>query len=419
MIAAGTESKRTMLTNCAALVGVELQAVTGNILIVDGRIQDFGPGIATEAGDTVYDLAGSTVLPGLIDCHCHLIYRDVAEPYDIELRKNLAEAAIDAVFNANALLQKGFTTVRDVGSRGNIGVEMRRAVNRGDVPGPRIQAAGQIISAPGGLGDFHPSHIFEDHPYRYALATQIVGPHEARAVVRRQLKDGVDWIKVGVSGTGFNPLCPAERSGISDIEFAAVMDEARQQGVPVAAHAESAHAVRIAAEHGAQTIEHGIYIDDRSLELMVQNKVTLSPTLSMYRAFATRGESMGIPTAIVDGHKRTHQHHAQSVRRAFEAGVPIVAGGDAGLTHFPQGGCAEEAVSYVEQIGMSASQALQTLTINPARLLGISADVGTIERGKVADLLVVEGDPLADVKLLQQSAARRLVMQSGTVVYRA
>jgi len=130
-------------------------------------------------------------------------------------------------------------------------------------------------------------------------------------VVRRQIKDGVDWIKVGVSGTGFNPLCPAERNGLSDEEFEAVVDEARQQGVPVAAHAESTHAVRVAATQGSQTVEHGIYIDDRSLELMLENAVTLSPTISMYRAFAIRGQAVGIPSPIVDHHKRTHERHAQ------------------------------------------------------------------------------------------------------------
>lgn len=257
------------------------------------------------------------------------------------MRKSIAEAAVDAVANARELLHAGFTTVRDVGSRGNIGVEIRRGITDGRIRGPRVLPAGQIISAPGGLGDLHPTHIFEDRGYPYSLAVQVVGPYQARAVVRRQIKDGVDWIKVGLSGTGFNPLCPAERNGLSGDEFGAVMAEARQQGIPVAAHAESAASVLAAARHGANSIEHGIYIEDDALELMLRNGVTLSPTLSMYRAFVARGSAMGIPQVIVDEHKRTHEHHVASMRKAHESGVPIVAGGDAGLIHFPQGSCAK------------------------------------------------------------------------------
>ncbi len=407
---------RTLLTNGTFYRGAAFEAATGTLVIEGDRIASLGHDVTPGDDDTVIDLDGGFVVPGLMDAHCHLIYRDVADPYDIELRKSVPEATLDAVVNARTVLSAGFTTIRDVGSRANIGVEVRNAIARGDITGPRVFPAGRILSAPGGLADFHPSHIFEDRPYRYGLGEQVVGPHEARATVRRQLKDGVAWIKVGVSGTGFNPLCPAERNGLSEEEFAAVISEARLQGVPVAAHAESAEAVRAAARHGAQTIEHGIYIDDESLELMVSNGVTLSPTLSMYRAFAMRGADMGIPQVIVDQHKRTHERHAQSIRSAFEAGVPIVAGGDAGLTHFPQGSCAEEMASYVDIVGMSTREALSTMTVNVARLLGISDEVGVIETGKVADLLVLREDPLADPRVVASAAARAAVFQSGRLV---
>jgi imidazolonepropionase-like amidohydrolase len=407
---------RTILTGGTLYVGADFEPVAADLVIEAGRIGDISPLVEPRSGDTVIDLRGAYVIPGLMDAHCHLIYRDVADPYDIELRKTLAEATIDAVVNASTLLDCGFTTVRDVGSRGNIGVEVRNAIARGDMRGPRVLSAGRILSAPGGLADFHPSHIFEGRPYPYGLGVQVVGPHEARAEVRRQLKDGVDWIKVGVSGTGFNPLCPAERNGLSEDELVAVMSEARLQGVPVAAHAESAESVHAAARLGAQTIEHGIYIDEAAVADMLRNGVTLSPTLSMYRAFATRGGDMGIPAVIVDQHKRTHERHAASIRLAFEAGVPIVAGGDAGLTHFPQGGCAEEAASYVELIGMSTRDALRTLTVNIARLLGILDDVGTLDIAKRADLLVLEVDPLKHPSALGQAEARRLVFLGGVIV---
>jgi imidazolonepropionase-like amidohydrolase len=407
---------RTVLTNATFYVGENLAPLHGSLVVEDESIIEIGESVLLRPDDLLIDLQGGYVIPGMMDAHCHLIYRDVADPYDIELRKSIPEATVDAVVNASVLLKAGFTTVRDVGSRGNIGVEVRNAVSRGDVPGPNIHPAGQILSGPGGLADFHPSHVFENRPYQHGLGVQVIGPDQARATIRRQLKDGVEWIKVGVSGTGFNPLCPAERNGLSEHEFAAVMSEAKYQGVPVAAHAESAGSVRAAAFHGAQTIEHGIYIDHESLEMMGTNNVTLSPTLSMYRAFATRGASMGIPSVIVDQHKRTHERHAQSVRMAFEAGIPIVAGGDAGLTHFPQGYCAEEVESYIEVIGMTPLQALCTITVNIARLLGVIDTVGTLEIGKRADLLALREDPLASPKILLDPECKILVMHNGVVV---
>ncbi len=407
---------RTVLANATFLVGEDLTPTTGALSVLGDRIEAIGPDVAPRPGDQVIDLTGATVMPGLMDAHCHLVYRNVADPYDIELRQSVPAATIDAVFNADVLVRAGFTTIRDVGSRANIGVEVRDAIRRGDVRGPRVRAAGQIVSSPGGLGDFQPSHIMEGATYRSGLATLVVGPHEARATVRRQLKDGADWIKVGVSGTGFNALCPAERSGLSEEEFHAVVDEARRQGVPVAAHAESADAIRSAAREGVQTIEHAIFLEDDALEDVVANGVTISPTLSMYRAFAEEGAEMGIPHVIVEQHKRTHASHVLSIAKAVAAGVPIVAGGDAGLTHFPQGACAREAATYVELIGMSTTDALRTLTVNVARLLGVLDEVGTIETGKIADLVAWNADPLANVRVLTQDGARVLVMQSGTVV---
>lgn len=408
--------QRTVLVNGTFLVGDDLTPVTGALAASEGLVEACGPDVAARPGDVVVDLDGGFAMPGLMDAHCHLIYRDVADPYDIELRKSVPQATVDAIHNAAVLLRKGFTTIRDVGSRANIGVEVRNAIRRGDVPGPRVLAAGRIVSAPGGLGDFQPPHLFEDQPYRHGLAVQVVGPYEAAAVVRTQLKDGVDWIKVGVSGTGFNPLCPAERSGLTDVEFDALVDEAVRQGVPVVAHAESAGSVRTAARAGVASIEHAIFLEDDALESVVEHGVTISPTLSMYRAFAEQGLSMGIPQVIVDEHRRTHEHHVASIRKAVAAGVPIVAGGDAGLTHFAQGSCAIEPATYVELVGMAPRAALQSITVNVARLLGIDEQVGTLAPGKAADLLVLRRNPLDDVAVLSDDDARAMVVKGGRVV---
>src|SRR5262249_50959950 len=152
-----------------------------------------------------------TVIPGLCDAHAHLVYEGVADNWTIELSKSLEEAAIDAALNAAKLLRMGFTSVRDVGTRGNIAVVVRDAVDAGPPPAPRIKASKQIISVWGGLGDLHPTHIFRREQYGAALTEIVTGPWEARDAVRQHVKDGADWIKCEASGTGFNPLCPAER----------------------------------------------------------------------------------------------------------------------------------------------------------------------------------------------------------------
>lgn len=387
----------------------------GTVVIEGGRIVAVGEG-ATEPHDTVHACGDLVLCPGLIDAHVHLIDNNISTAYDAELARSIAEAAVDAVYNAGKLLRSGFTTIREAGTRGNIGVAVRDAVNEGKVIGPRVFTAGTIISTPGGLGDFFPSHVFEYEQYAYAQSTLIVGPWQARAVVRRQVKDGVDWIKVGASGTGFNPRCPAEREAISPEELAAVVDEAKAQRRPVMAHAESASSIVHAAKLGVRSIEHGVFLDAEGLDAMLENDVFLIPTLAMYSAFAERGADFGVPAEVVAEHQRTHEQHVMSVRTAHESGVRIAAGGDSGLAHFPQGRTVEELARYVDTVGMTPHEALATATRNAAELLGIGDETGTIERGKLADLLLVECDAEVLIDALQEPSKIRAVLKAGDVV---
>jgi imidazolonepropionase-like amidohydrolase len=197
-----------VLANARVFTGTGEPPLENAALALDGtRIGWVGPASEAPAGDTV-DCTDKTIVPGLVDAHAHLIYENVRDPYSIELAKPLEEAAIDAALNAAKLLRMGFTSIRDVGTRGNIAVIVRDAVEPGRLPGPRIKASKQIISVWGGLGDLHPTHIFRREQYAAALTEIVTGPWEARNAVRQQVKDGVDWIKVEASGTGFSPLCP-------------------------------------------------------------------------------------------------------------------------------------------------------------------------------------------------------------------
>jgi imidazolonepropionase-like amidohydrolase len=404
------------------LVNARLFTATGgppvedDALTIDGEtISWIGRASELPEGTETIDCGGRTLMPGLIDVHAHLVYEYVRDPYTIELSKPVEEAAIDAALNAALLLRKGFTAIRDVGTRGNIGVIIRDAINADRLPGPRMKATKQIISVWGGLGDMHPTHIFRREQYAAALTEIVTGPWEARSAVRQQVKDGVDWIKAEASGTGFNPLCPAQRDTMSFEELQAVVDEATDKGLPVACHAESRRSIIKAAKAGVRTIEHAIYLDDEGIEAVLANGVAICPTMGLYTAFAERGLEFGIPQEIVSAHRITHERHLEAIRSAHSAGVTIVAGSDSGLANFPQGGGLEEICSYVEAIGMSNEDALLSATRDAAAVIGFE-DTGTLEIGKRADLLLVNGDPLERIRVLTDDDAMETVVQGGAVV---
>jgi imidazolonepropionase-like amidohydrolase len=229
------------------------------------------------------------------------------------------------------------------------------------------------------------------------------------------LKDGADFIKTECSGTGFNPLCPAERNTLSFEEVRAIVKEAAENGRFVACHAESYDAVKKAAKAGVRSIEHGVYIDSEGLDLMAQKEVWLVPTLAMYWGFIEKGIQMGIPQAIIDGHMRTHDVHVKSIQKCMEAGICIAAGSDGGLVHFPQGGVRDEIGRYVE-IGMTPMEALKTATINAARCIGVDDHVGSLEEGKIADIVVISANPLEDITCLKEPDNLMAVIKNGVIV---
>ena len=250
-----------ILANAVVFTGTGEPPLENASIAVEGsRISWVGPAAEAPVGPTSSTARGKTILPGLIDAHAHLVYGCRARP----VLDRAGEAAGGRPRSTRRstprkLLRMGFTAIRDVGTRGNIAVVVRDAVAAGRLPGPRIKASKQIISVWGGLGDFHPTHIFRREQYAAALTEIVTGPWEARNAVRQQVKDGVDWVKVEASGTGFNPLCPAERDTISFEELRAVVEEAEDKGRPVACHAES----RNVDHQGGQ----GGRADDRARDL--------------------------------------------------------------------------------------------------------------------------------------------------------
>ena len=408
--------QKLALTNAKVITGVDADDPEHATVVVEaGIISWIGPHNEAVVSDCeVYDCNGKTVMAGLIDAHTHLIYNEVRDTYSIELLKSLEEATIDASLAASHLLSLGFTSVRDVGTRGNIACVIRDSVNSGRLLGPDILASKQVIST-WGTGDYHPDRIFAHAPYPLSMCENITGPWEAREAVRRQAKAGVDWIKTEASGTGFNPFVPSESSTMSDEELRAIVDEAKERGLSVACHAESRQSVIRAANAGVRTVEHAVHMDDEGLEAILRNGAAICPTVAVFAAFAHRALELEVPPKLAARRLKTHETHLVAIRKALDAGVTIIAGSDGGLANLPQGSGLEEVCLYVEALDMSARDALRACTSDAASVLGLT-DRGTVEAGRRADLVVFDSSPLDNIRAIASPDGPAMVLKQGVVV---
>jgi imidazolonepropionase-like amidohydrolase len=387
----------------------------GFVLVRDGRIAEVGRARDFSRGKDepveVIEADGRTVIPGLIDCHAHLIYAGYRSFLDVD-RDPLELATLKAARNARVLVEAGYTTIRDVGTRGNIAAVIRDAVQDGLIPGPRILAAGPIITTTGGHSDLHPAWL----EHRCSVGVVVDGPWEVVRAVREQVKAGVDLIKVGGSGAEPSPFCFTWMSAILPEEIQAAVATARRYGKRVAFHGQALESTRDALRAGIDTLEHGTRLDEECVSLMKARGTILVPTLCTLFSVVELGEQLQLAPKQRDEMAINRPLWLESLRLAREAGVPIAAGGDVG-NRFPQGTNARE-IAYLAANGLGPVEALRAATAVAARALGLEDEVGTLEPGKAADLLVVDGDPLADPGVLRQTERIRLVLKAGQVVAR-
>lgn len=400
--------KRT-LVRVGHLLDVRTGKLADNqtIVIAGDTIQSVAPSssVPAQPGDSVIDLGQMTAMPGMIDVHTHLTMNPDFDPYR-ELTSTSAKEAINGVVNARTTLMAGFTSVRNVGANGFVDVDLRDAINAGQVPGPHMLVSGPLIGITGGHCD---DNLL---PIEYHLQGDGVadGIPAVQHKVRENIKYGADLIKICATGGVLSKGDDPQASQFTLEEMQAIVADAHRLGRKVAAHAHGAQGILWATEAGVDSIEHGSYIDDQGIAEMKKRGTYLVPTLYLEDWMLESGH---LPPFYEQKMKDVSAVAKANIKRAMQAGVKIALGTDAAV--YPHGLNAHELDVYVNQLGMAPLAALQTTTINAADLMGWSAKTGTIEPGKWADIIAVDSNPLDDVRVLQHV---KFVMKGG-VVYKS
>ena len=384
----------------------------GFVRVREGRISEVGSmADFRSAGreERTVELTGQSLLPGLIDCHVHFVYSGFPNLEEID-RCPVEAAAINAVVNGGRMLDAGYTTVRDVGTIANVAVSVRDAIAAGKVRGPRVIASGQIIGPTSGMIDTLPSHWSKSG----GLGVCVDGPEAIVKEVRRQIKTGVDNIKLGASGVEVGRYAYTWMTTLSAEEIAAAVSEAHRWGRTVAIHCQSFDAAKFALRAGADTIEHGTRLDDEALALFARSRTALVPTLSTLFSVLELGETLNLMPKQREEMAINKEHWLSAVARAREANIAIGAGSDIG-NRYPPGKNARE-IEFLVRAGHTPMQAVKAATGMAARILGKEGSIGALTPGAFADLLVVDGDPLRDVRMLADPERIRLVLLEGRLV---
>jgi imidazolonepropionase-like amidohydrolase len=397
---------RTVFTGGRVFDGSATLA-TADVAVDDGRIFDVGPGLD---GDDAIDLAGRALLPGMFDCHTHVMVSPDRLDTNRELETPFSYWFYVAIGNLRRTLDLGITTVRDAGMA-DLGV--KTAVADGLIAGPRLHIATAILSQSGGHADGWMPSGYDMTPLSWpGMPSGIVdGPDEMRRRARQIIRAGADQIKVCTSGGVLSPRDDPRHGHFRDEELAILVEEATAAGIPVMAHAQGAPGIKAAVRAGIRSIDHGIYLDDEAIELMLERGTWLVPTLLAPQGVLDAvAAGAAIPAASVRKAHDVIDIHRSAVRRAIEAGVKVAMGTDSGVTKHGQN---LRELALMVECGMSPLQALLATTISAAGLLGVGDTQGSIEAGKRADLVVVEGDPFDYTDLAARVTA---VFQDGRLV---
>jgi len=411
-LCATTATAQVTVIKAGKLVQTEEGSVASDqlILIRANRIEAVGAGITIPANATVIDLSKMTVLPGLIDCHTHLADGKFGEGDPMfQLKKSASQTVLESVVNARATLESGFTTVRDVGVyRALNDVALRDAINRGDIIGPRMYVAGAYITITGGAGAMTGTAPDVQLPWDFHYG-EANSPWEVRQKVRLLAHNGVDQIKVLSTGAVLTHGSNPNSQEFTLEELQAAVDEAGHFGLRVAAHAHAAEGIKNAIRAGVASVEHATLIDDEGITLAKQHGTYLDMDIYDEECIQEQGKKGALPVDFLQHDRELGALQRQNFRKAVKAGVKMAFGTDAGVCEY---GTAGKQFAFMVKYGMTPMQAIQAATSSAADLLGRSNEIGSVKPGKYADLIAVAGDPLQDVRLLENV---QFVMKDGTV----
>ncbi|MEW5717328.1 MAG: amidohydrolase family protein [Chloroflexota bacterium] len=369
------------------------------VLIEGGWIRALSANLQPERATSVIDCAGRFLLPGLIDCHTHLCFDASAKPVDHLIAESDTTTLLKMVHHARQTLQRGVTTVRDLGAKHLLDIALRDAINAGLVPGPRLFVSGPVITITGGHCHF--------------MGHQVDDVDAIRRAVRQNVQAGVDVIKVMATGGRLTPGSSLNTTQYTTEELSAAVAEATAAGRKVAAHTGGLEGIRRAVAAGVTSIEHGSYVDDATMCVMKEKGIVWIPTNAPAVQIIQNAPSADFSRAYLDAVRETWNARRAATQRGIELGVRFAAGTDAGVPFTEHGGVALE-VKLFHELGMPAMHAIWTATRWAAELLGKSDEIGSLKVGKRADLILVSGNPLDDLDRLSDPD---IVIQNGAIVH--
>jgi imidazolonepropionase-like amidohydrolase len=404
---------RLILNHATVIDGDGSTISDGHVVIEGEHIAAVGPGPGPGAApdDRAVDLAGRVVMPGMINCHFHATYHNLGStPAPFGLEEPMAMQAVRAVNSLELLVNSGFTSAVSAGAPFAIDASMKAAIDRGLIPGPRLVPCSRDVSTTGHAGD-------RSYPPQWQIGALGAirpsdGPDEFRRSVRAEIKEGAEMIKMFVTG-GHGTIGPKEQLEMTREEMAAGIEAAHLRGVKVRGHIANREAIHMALDLDIDIIDHGDGLDDRAIERLVGSGTPLVPSMLFPARFL---QSMGSGLGFTDSMKADIDAMAEILPKANAAGVCLVLGDDFGAIFLPHGSYADELVYYAEEIGIPPVDVIRWATRHGAELMGRDHELGTVTAGKLADLLVVDGNPLDDLSVLQDRANLVAIVKGGQLV---
>lgn len=409
----------TLFTNVRILDGTGQHPYSGSVLVSGNRIRHVGRSNAAMApgGAAVIDGAGATLMPGMCEAHTHFSWNDAATLSGIQSMP-VEEHVLWCTTVAKKYLHAGFTSCLGAAcAKPRLDVVIRNAINSGQIPGPRYLAASQEITVPGGLGDETLPHI--DCP-EYSFGVNVQGAEDMRRIVRMFLKYGVDSIKLNLSGDNFVPGAGAHTTWMTDAEVAAAAEEVKMRGKRIIVHARSAASVKQALRHGIDLIYHASFTDTESLDMLeaAKDRVFVVPGLAILYALLFEAEPWGFTRvkATEMGYQEEWDAALESLTKMHKRGIRVLPGGDYGFAFTPHGQNARDLEFFVKYLGMTPMEAIRSITLYGGQIMMRGHELGAVKEGFLADLLLVDGDPLANLSILRDPKRMLAVMKDGLFV---